>query len=130
MNSIPCNLDLGVAMEPVDVISVTPTPTGTPREEVTAQDSQLCALASQLTGCDFSCKYSPTPVQAPAPTPISPDRHGQYSRTPHTREHSTSITSRDSRHIRRWETLSSVYDQDEPEMSREALGSPEGRGTR
>lgn len=45
MNSIPCNLDLGVAMEPVDVISVTPTPTGTPREEVTAQDSQLCALA-------------------------------------------------------------------------------------
>lgn len=46
MNSIPRNLDLGVAMEPVDVVSVTPTPTGTPREEVEAQDSQLCALVN------------------------------------------------------------------------------------
>lgn len=41
MNSIPRNLDLTVAMEPVDVVSVTPTPTGTPREEGAAQ---LCAL--------------------------------------------------------------------------------------
>lgn len=64
-------------------------------------------------------------MHAPAPTPISPDRYGQYSRTPQTREHSTSVTSR---HIKRWETLSSVYDQDETEMSREALGSPEGEG--
>ena len=30
--------------------------------------------------------------------------------------------------MRRWETLSSVYDQDEPPLSREALGSPEGEG--
>lgn len=64
-------------------------------------------------------------MHAPAPTPISPERHGHYSRTPQTREHSTSVTSR---HIRRWETLSSVYDQDETEISREALGSPEGEG--
>ena len=46
MNSIPRNLDLGVAMEPVELVSVTPTPTGTPREEVPSQDSQLCALVS------------------------------------------------------------------------------------
>lgn len=48
MNSIPRNLDLGVAMEPVEVVSVTPTPTGTPREEPQQepQDSQLCALVS------------------------------------------------------------------------------------
>lgn len=46
MNSIPRNLDLGVAMEPVDIVSVTPTPTGTPAEEVTAQGSQLCVLDS------------------------------------------------------------------------------------
>ena len=59
-------------------------------------------------------------MHAPAPTPISPDRYGQY-----TREHSTSVTSRN---IRRWETLSSVDDQDETEMGREALGSPEGEG--
>lgn len=44
MNSIPRNLDLGVAMEPVDVVSVTPTPTGTPAEEVAVRGSQLCAL--------------------------------------------------------------------------------------
>lgn len=30
--------------------------------------------------------------------------------------------------MRRWETLSSVYDQDEPDLTREALGSPEGEG--
>lgn len=64
-------------------------------------------------------------MHAPAPTPISPERYGHYSRTPQTREHSTSVTSR---HIKRWETLSSVYDQDETEISREALGSPEGEG--
>ena len=46
MNSIPHNLDLGVAMEPVELVSVTPTPTGTPREEAAAQDSQLCAVVS------------------------------------------------------------------------------------
>ena len=46
MNSIPRNLDLGVAMEPVELVSVTPTPTGTPREEVAAQDSELCAVVS------------------------------------------------------------------------------------
>ena len=46
MNSIPRNLDLGVAMEPVELVSVTPTPTGTPREEVAAQHSQLSALVS------------------------------------------------------------------------------------
>ena len=46
MNSIPRNMDLDVAVEPVDVVSVTPTPTGTPREEVSAQDSQLCALVN------------------------------------------------------------------------------------
>ena len=46
MNSIPRNLDLGEAMEPVDIVSVTPTPTGTPAEEVTAQGSQLCVLDS------------------------------------------------------------------------------------
>lgn len=68
-------------------------------------------------------RYSPTPVRAPAPTPISPERYGHYSRTPQTRDHSTAVTSR---HIKRWGTLSSVYDQDETEMSREALGSPEG----
>lgn len=45
VNSIPHNLDLGVAMEPVDVVSVTPTPTGTPKEEIESQESQLCALA-------------------------------------------------------------------------------------
>ena len=44
MNSIPHNLDLGVAMEPVDVVSVSPTPTGTPAEDVTAQGSQLNIL--------------------------------------------------------------------------------------
>ena len=69
------------------------------------------------------CRYSPTPVHAPAPTPISPDRHGQYSRTPQAREHSVT-----SRYIRRRETLTSVYDEDETEISREALGSPEGEG--
>lgn len=68
-------------------------------------------------------RYSPTPVRAPAPTPISPERYGHYSRTPQTRDHSTAVTSR---HIKRWGTLSSVYDQDETEMSRGALGSPEG----
>lgn len=46
MNSIPRNLDLGVAMEPVELVSVTPTPTGTPREEDAAQDSQLSGLVS------------------------------------------------------------------------------------
>lgn len=30
--------------------------------------------------------------------------------------------------MRRWETLSSVYDQEEPDLTREALGSPEGEG--
>lgn len=46
MNSIPRNSDLGVAMEPVELVSVTPTPTGTPREEVAAQDSQRSGLVS------------------------------------------------------------------------------------
>ena len=64
-------------------------------------------------------------MRAPAPTPISPERYGRYSRTPNTREHSHSISPR---HMRRWETLSSVYDQDEPDLTREALGSPEGEG--
>jgi len=146
MNSIPRNLDLGVAMEPVDIVSVTPTPTGTPAEEVTAQGSQLCVLDSSsldvtLAASEFvspnddqmrwpvrghitsALRYSPTPVQAPAPTPISPDRYGQYSRTSQAREHSTSITSR---HMRRRETLSSVYDHDETDLTRETLGSPEG----
>ena len=45
-NSIPRNLDLGVAMEPVELVSVTPTPTGTPSEEVAAKDSQLCTMVS------------------------------------------------------------------------------------
>lgn len=44
VNSIPRNLDLSVVMEPVDVVSVTPSPTGNPAEEVTAQGSQLCVL--------------------------------------------------------------------------------------
>ena len=44
MNSIPRNLDLGMVMEPVEVVSVTPTPTGTPAEEVPGQGSQLCVL--------------------------------------------------------------------------------------
>ena len=46
MNSIPGRiLDLGVAMEPVDVVSVTLTPSGTTSEEETeTQDSQLCIL--------------------------------------------------------------------------------------
>ena len=73
----------------------------------------------------ITLRYSPAPVHAPAPTPISPERHGHYSRTPQTREHSTSVTSR---HIRRRETLSSVFDQDETGISREDLGSPEGEG--
>ena len=30
--------------------------------------------------------------------------------------------------MKRWETLSSVYDQEEPDISREALGNPEGEG--
>ena len=64
-------------------------------------------------------------MRAPAPTPISPERYGRFSRTPNTRERSHSISSR---HMRRWETLSSVYDQDEPDLTREALGSPEGEG--
>lgn len=64
-------------------------------------------------------------MRAPAPTPISPERYGQYTRTPQAREHSTSIASR---HMRRWETLSSVCDQDEPPLYREALRSPEGEG--
>lgn len=59
-------------------------------------------------------------MHAPAPTPISPERYGHE-----TREHSTSVTSR---HVRKRETLSSVYDQDETEISREDLGSPEGEG--
>lgn len=45
-NSIPRNMDLGVAMEPVELVSVTPTPTGTPSEEAAAKDSQLCAMVS------------------------------------------------------------------------------------
>ena len=63
-------------------------------------------------------------MHAPAPTPNSPERHGQYfSRTPQSREHNNSVTSR---YIRRRETLTSVYDEDETMISREALGSPEG----
>lgn len=150
VNSIPRNLDLGVALEPVDVVSVTPTPTGTPKEEMEGQESQPCTLANSspdvvlangseyISSCDdqmnlhwplrghmtSALRYSPAPVHAPAPTPNSPDRHGQYfSRTPQSREHNNSVTSR---YIRRRETLTSVYDEDETETSREALGSPEG----
>ena len=44
MSSIPRNLDLGIVMEPVEVVSVTPTPTGTPAEEVPGEGSELCVL--------------------------------------------------------------------------------------
>ena len=60
VNSIPRNLNLGVAMEPVDVVSVTPTPIGTPQEELEGQESQLCALASPgVTSANASEYISP-----------------------------------------------------------------------
>lgn len=144
MNSIPRILDLGVAMEPVEVVSVTPTPTGTPDEEAVVQDSQLCLIddlpmerVPSATGpaspnydryrlvrghVTSALRYSPSPVRAPAPTPISPERYGQYGRT---RELSSSIASRQMRHR---EEIRSVNDRDELSANMEALGSPHEEG--
>ena len=65
MNSIPRNLDLSAAMEPVELVSVTPTPTGTPREEVPAQDSQLCALVSSSLDVTLAASELVSPSDDP-----------------------------------------------------------------
>ncbi|XP_032235554.1 uncharacterized protein LOC5510487 [Nematostella vectensis] len=150
-SSIPRRLaQLGVAMEPVELVPVTPSPTSTPREELTVAVSRteepcprtplnvtipsggLALIDSYYESDDMSrefsaYRFSPSPVRAPAPTPISPDKSydhfRQYSRTSQSHDRlkyssgsygrSSAQDDDSSKQMRRWETLSSVYDAEE-----------------
>lgn len=143
-NSIPRILDLRVAMEPVDVVSVTPTPSGTTIEdEAETQDSQLCILDDSAmerilfesepvspNGHRYhlvrghvtsALRYSPCPVRAPAPTPMSPERYGHFGRTTHSREHANTLVSQ---RMTSWDELICKNDGDELVPDRGILGRP------
>lgn len=143
-NSIPRILDLSVAMEPVDVVSVTPTPSGTTIEdEAETQDSQLCILDDSAmerilfesepvspNGHRYhlvrghvtsALRYSPRPVRAPAPTPMSPERYGHFGRTTHSREHANTLASQ---RMTSWDELICKNDGDELVPDRGILGRP------
>ncbi|XP_029179748.2 uncharacterized protein LOC114947255 [Acropora millepora] len=143
-NSIPRILDLSVAMEPVDVVSVTPTPSGTTIEdEAETQDSQLCILDDSAmerilfesepvwpNGHRYhlvrghvtsALRYSPRPVRAPAPTPMSPERYGHFGRTTHSREHANTLVSQ---RMTSWDELICKNDGDELVPDRGILGRP------
>lgn len=57
------------------------------------------------------CRYTPSPVRAPAPTPISPDKYAEFARfSRSSRRRSSSHDEQPLKSMRRWNTLSSVYD--------------------
>ena len=66
-------------------------------------------------------RYSPCPVRAPAPTPISPERYGHFGRTAHSREHANTFVSQ---RMRSWDELICNNDGDEFVTDREILGRP------
>ena len=66
-------------------------------------------------------RYSPFPVRAPAPTPMSPERYGHFGRTTHSREHANTLVSQ---RMTSWDELICENDRDELVPDRGILGRP------